>query len=31
MEQGKFLEEMRTLEAFFEKELSIEQAKDWYF
>ena len=31
MEQGKFLEEMRTLEAFFEKELSIEQARDWYF
>lgn len=30
MEQGKFFEEIRTLEAFFEKELSIEQAKDWY-
>lgn len=31
MEQVKFFEEMRTLEAFFEKKLSIEQAKDWYF
>lgn len=30
MEQVKFLEEIRTLEAFFEKKLSIEQATDWY-
>lgn len=30
MERGKFLEEIGTLEAFFEKQLSIEQVKDWY-
>lgn len=27
---AEFLEEIKSLEAFFEKELSIEQSKDWY-
>ena len=31
MEQVEFFEEIRSLEAFFEKKLSIEQARDWYF
>lgn len=30
MEEAEFIEEIRSLEAFFEKELSIEQMKDWY-
>lgn len=30
MTRAEFLEEIRSLEAFFEKELSIEQATDWY-
>lgn len=31
MEQDEFFQEIRNLEAFFEKKLSIEQARDWYF
>lgn len=31
MEQVEFFEEIRSLEAFFEKKLSIEQARDWYY
>lgn len=30
MTRAEFLEEIKSLEAFFEKELSIEQATDWY-
>lgn len=30
MKQDEFIKELKSLEAFFEKELTIEQMRDWY-